>query len=189
MTAPNSAPGPAGAVLLCLDLQPVFLRAIAAGAAVQRRCAFAVAAAGGLGLPVVFTEQAPQKLGGTAPELPPLAPGAAVFGKGTFSALADEGIRRALLHDRGVEHLIICGLETPVCVYQTAIDALAENLAVTILSDAVGARRADDAAACLAALARAGAHVLPSETVFYALLRDTAHPFFKTYTQLVKSHG
>jgi hypothetical protein len=32
-------------------------------------------------------------------------------------------------------------------------------------------------------------HVLPSETVFYALLHDVRHPFFKTYTQLVKSHG
>ena len=38
-------------------------------------------------------------------------------------------------------------------------------------------------------LARAGAHVLPSESVFYALLGHVRHPFFKTYTQLVKSHG
>ena len=38
-------------------------------------------------------------------------------------------------------------------------------------------------------LRHAGAHVLPSESVFYALLRDVRHPFFKTYTQLVKSHG
>jgi hypothetical protein len=53
----------------------------------------------------------------------------------------------------------------------------------------VVARRPDDAAACLAALRHAGAHVLPSESVFYALLRDVRHPFFKTYTQLVKSHG
>jgi len=53
----------------------------------------------------------------------------------------------------------------------------------------VGARRPDDAATCLAALRHAGAHVLPSETVFYALLGDARHPFFRTYTQLVKSHG
>ncbi|MEO6244813.1 MAG: isochorismatase, partial [Opitutaceae bacterium] len=63
------------------------------------------------------------------------------------------------------------------------------DIQVTILSDAVGARRPDDAHACLAALARAGAHVLPSETVFYAMLRDVAHPFFRSYTQLVKNYG
>ena len=189
MSALNPSSGSAGALLLCVDLQPVFLRAMAAGATVQRRCEFAVASAGGLGIPVIFTEQVPQKLGGTAPELLALAPAAPALGKATFSALADDGIRDAVLRGHAVEHLILCGLETPVCVYQTAIDALAENLAVTILSDAVGARRPDDAAACLVELARAGAHILPSETVFYALLRDTRHPFFKTYTQLVKSHG
>ena len=58
---------------------------------------------------------------------------------------------------------------------------------MTILSDAVGARRPDDARVCLDALARSGAHVLPAETVFYALLHDVAHPFFKAYTQLVKA--
>ena len=178
-----------GTLLLCIDMQPVFVRAMAEGARVQRRCEFAIGAAVGLGLPVAFTEQVPQKLGGTAPELLAIAFGAPVFGKSTFSALADDGIRDALLRDRGVEHLLLCGIETPVCVYQTAVAALADKLHVTVLSDAVGARRDDDAAACLAELVRAGAHVLPSETVFYALLHDVKHPFFKAYTQLVKSHG
>jgi nicotinamidase-related amidase len=178
-----------GTLLLCIDMQPVFVRAIADGPRVQRRCEFAISAAHGLGLPVVFTEQVPQKLGGTAPELLADAFGAPVFGKNTFSALADDGIRDALIRDRGVEHLLICGIETSVCVYQTAIDALAAKLHVTILSDAVGARRGGDADVCLDALVRAGAHVLPSETVFYALLHDEKHPFFKAYTELVKSHG
>jgi hypothetical protein len=57
------------------------------------------------------------------------------------------------------------------------------------LSDAVGARRPDDARVCLDSLMRAGAHVLPSETVFYALLREVGHPFFRAYTQLVKQHS
>lgn len=182
-------PSPAGTLLLCIDMQPVFVRAVAEGARVQRRCEFAVAAAVGLGLPVAFTEQVPQKLGGTAPELLALAFGAPVFGKNTFSALADDGIRDALVRDRGVEHLLLCGIETSVCVYQTALDGLAAGLHVTILGDCVSARRTDDAWACTEALGRAGAHVLPSETVFYALLHDVKHPFFKAYTQLVKSHG
>ena len=61
--------------------------------------------------------------------------------------------------------------------------------AVTILSDAVGARRPDDARVCLSALAHSGARILPAETVFYALLESVHHPFFKPYTQLVKTHG
>lgn len=185
----NASPPPEGTLLLCIDLQPVFVRAVADGARIQRRCEFAVAAAVGLGVPVAFTEQVPQKLGGTAPELLALAPGAPTFGKNTFSALADEATRESLLERRKVEHLLLCGIETPICVYQTAIAALAKGLHVTLLSDAIGARRTEDAAACLAALRHAGAHVLPGETVFYALLHDVRHPFFKTFTQLVKSHA
>jgi len=170
-------------------MQPVFVRAVTDGARVQRRCEFAIAAAVGLGLPVAFTEQVPQKLGATAPELLALAPGAPAFAKETFSALADDNIRDALIRERQIEHLLICGIETPICVYQTAFAALAEDLHVTLLSDAIGARRSDDAAACVDALRRAGAHVLPSETIFYALLGGVRHPFFKAYTQLVKSHA
>lgn len=178
-----------GAVLVCVDMQPMFIRIVAEGIQVQRRCEFAVAAAQGLGLPVIFTEQVPAKLGATAPELTTLAPAAPTFGKNTFSALGSPAIREAITDFFHADHLLICGIETPVCVYQTAIGAIAAGLEVTILSDAVGARRTDDAQVCLAALARAGAHILPAETVFYALLGDVAHPFFKPYTQLVKSHG
>jgi nicotinamidase-related amidase len=176
-------------ILVCVDMQPVFIRAIAEGDKVLRRCAFAIAAARGIEMPLIFTEQVPDKLGATAPELTALAPTSAVYPKITFSALADETIRRVIVSDEGAEHLLICGIETSVCVYQTALAALSEGLEVTVLSDAVGARRPDDARACLDTLIRAGVHVLPSETVFYALLRDVKHPFFKAYTQLVKSHA
>lgn len=184
--APPPASGPV--LLLCIDLQPAFLKAIPGADALVRRCAFAVQAAAGLGVDLVFTEQVPQKLGGTAPELLGLVPSPAVFGKNTFSALADDAIHAAV-RARGAEHLLLCGIETSVCVYQTAVDALAAGLQVTLLSDCLGARRPDDADVCLSALRHAGAHVLPSETVFYALLHDTRHPFFKTYTQLVKNAG
>lgn len=184
-----SEPTSAGTLLLGIDLQPVFLRAIAEGERVQRRCEFALAAAAGLGLPVAFTEQVPEKLGRTAPELLALAPGAAIFGKNTFSALASPEISDALLRVRRVEHVLLCGIETPVCIYQTALDALSAGLQVTIFSDCIGARRVDDAWVCTEALSRAGAHILPSETVFYSLLRDVKHPFFKSYTQLVKTYG
>jgi nicotinamidase-related amidase len=186
-SAPFSVPD--DTMLVCVDMQPKFIAAVMDGFTVRRRCEFAVSAAVGLGIPVAFTEQVPQKLGSTAPELTELAPHAAVWSKNTFSALADEGIQDALTRQRSVHHLLLCGIETPVCVYQTAIAALADDLQVTVLSDAVGARRADDARVCLDALARAGAHVLPAETVFYALLHHVGHPFFRAYTQLVKAYG
>jgi nicotinamidase-related amidase len=179
-----------GALLLCLDLQPVFLRTVGNGVRVQRRCAFAVAAAHGLGMPIAFTEQAPGKLGGTEPSLLELAGSPGVHAKDTFSALAPgSAVRGALTGGRNIEHLILCGLETPICVFQTSVDALQAGIAVTVLADCVGARREADARACLEALARNGAHVLPAETVFYSILGGSSHEFFRAYTELVKKYG
>ena len=61
-----------------------------------------------------------------------------------------------------------------------------EGMGVTILSDAVEARRPEDACTCLEALRAAGAHILPTETVFYAMVGDATHPQFRAFTELVK---
>lgn len=182
--ADSAAPG---AALLAVDLQSSLLGALPAATAraLRARAGLALAAATSLHIPVLFSEQVPAKLGPTDPELRKLAPGAPVFGKNCFSAVSDPHLLTAL-RDRRVEHLILVGLETPICIYQTALDALAERFQVTILSDAVAARRADDHATCLSALRHTGVHVLPVETVFYALLHDASHPLFKTFTGLVK---
>ncbi len=175
-----------GALLLVIDVQPTFLKAMPQGEASLRRCQLAVGAARLLGLPTIFTEQVPAKLGPTHPGLLAAAGETrAVFGKTAFSAFGAPGLKDAL-EKAGASQLLICGLEIPVCVYQTAMDALREGLGVTILSDAVTGRRDDDGRACLEALRSAGAHVLPVETVFYALLGDAGHPQFRAFTELVK---
>ena len=153
-----------------------------------QRTSLAIAAAQGLELPTLFTEQVPHKLGATSPELLALAPSARVFAKESFSAFADESTRDAIAA-YSPQRILICGLETPVCIYQTTLDALRAGYQVTLLSDALGARRSDDTRDCLATLRGRGAEILPVETVFYALLKNVQHPFFKAYTQLVKAHG
>jgi nicotinamidase-related amidase len=178
----------AGALLLCIDMQPIFLKALPDAERLVRRCAFAIAAAQGVGLRVAFTEQVPAKLGGVDPELLKGVKKPTIFSKSTFSVLADDGIAD-VIKTLDVEHLILCGLETPICIYQTALDAVDRNLQVTILSDACGARRPADTEVCLRALIKHSVYVLPSETVFYSLIQGTDHPFFKTFTQLVKSHA
>jgi len=177
-----------GALLLCIDMQSAFLDSIADRDSIINRCQLALQSARGLGLSAVLTEQVPAKRGPTIGSIAEAAGDAPVFAKTTFSALADEAVS-SQLQSHEVEHLILCGLETPICIYQTAIDALNQDIAVTILSDACGARRPHDALAALDALKRLGAHVLPLETVVYAMLHDTSHPFFKSFTKLVKTHG
>jgi nicotinamidase-related amidase len=181
----SSAPLP---LLLCIDMQPVFLAAIPENQRIHWRCSFALEAAKGLGVPVIFTEQVPGKLGGTAADLLALCDQPEALGKEAFSALGDEKIA-AQLRTRGASELLLCGIETPVCVYQTARDALAAGYQVTLLADCVGARRASDAATVLTHLAQAGCTVLPAETVFYSRLQNARHAFFRDYTRLVKKYG
>lgn len=176
-----------GAVLLALDLQSSLLAVMSQSAALRTRCQLVLQAATGLGIPVLFTEQVPAKLGSTDPEIQACAPQAQVLPKTTFSAMADGAILKQL-RAMDCEHLLIIGLETPVCVYQTALHALAEDFQVTVLTDAIGARRPADAESCLRSLATSGVHLLPAETVLYALLHDAEHPFFKTLIKLVKTY-
>lgn len=175
-------------VLLCVDLQPVFIRMMNDSESLVNRASLAIAVAHGLHLPILFSEQVPSKLGATSPELLALAPDAKAFSKDTFSAFGNEPISDEIA-SYSPKRIILCGLETSVCVYQTALAALRANYQVTVLSDAISARRPEDADHCLTALRDQSAEVLSVESVFYAMLDSVQHPFFKAYTQLVKAHG
>ena len=187
MTAPVSPPGLA---LLMVDVQDAFLRALpAAGTPLTRRCAFVAAAAQLLHIPLALTEQVPAKLGPTNAVVREAAgPDAKVFAKSAFSAFGAEGLGE-WLREQSATHLLVAGLETPVCVYLTVLDALAEDYEVTVLADATGGRRPDDFPPVWRLLESAGARLLPSETIFYSILRDATHPSFRDFTALVKQHG
>lgn len=174
--------------LLVIDMQPSFLDVIEGAPAVVERCGFAIEAARTFGLRVLFSEQVPDKLGATDSRLLHLVPNARVFAKNTFSALQAEGIQE-YLRRQGIYHVLIAGIEIPVCVYQTALHASDLDFDVTVLSDCVTGRRVEDGLVTLEALTRANCHVLPAETVFYSMIGHSAHPLFSAYNTLVKRYG
>ena len=175
--------------LLVLDMQEAFLKSIAGAHALIDRCRFAAEAALLLKMTILYTEQVSEKLGPVIGELKALVPDARVFGKTDFSALQADGLLTCLC-DEGIEHLLISGLETPICVYQTSLEAVEKGLSVTVLEDCVGCRRPEDGRSALGFLrTRTGCHVLPSETVFYSILNGADHPQFREFTSLVKKYS
>lgn len=173
--------------LLCIDLQEGFLKAIPDQELLIRRCRFALEAAALLGVRVAATEQLPEKLGPTATKLSDVWPqNTPVFPKSSFSALEAEGLHRWIEASQ-IEHLLLLGLEVPVCIYQTAVQALGDDLGVTLLSDCVGQRRPGDREAVFQQLLAMEAHILPAETIFYSLLGSAEHPHFRDFTKLVKA--
>lgn len=174
--------------LLAIDLQPVYIALMPEPKTFIKRVQFSIRSATLLGIPTLFTEQNPARLGSTdaeilacAPEAPP--PSAKTF----FSALKDESILKTI-RERTIDHLLLAGLETSICIYQTALDALSQGMGVTILSDATASRRPADQSVTEHALKKAGCTLLPSETVFYSILGSSDHPHFRDFLNLVKTY-
>lgn len=183
----NETPIPSVA-LLVVDMQESFLQAIPRADAIRSRCSFAIEAARILNIRTFFTVQVPEKLGPTAPDLTALAGDSPIFSKTGFSALSAPGLMDSLAGNE-IDHLILAGVETSICVYQTAIEAANQDMAMTLLSDCIGGRRPEDSPPVLRALAQIGCHILPAEAVFYSVLGGADHPEFKAFTALVKKYN
>ncbi|MEM7792263.1 MAG: isochorismatase family protein [Verrucomicrobiota bacterium] len=172
--------------LLLIDLQDAFLKVIPDQKRLVNRVSFALEAAKLLGCHIAVTEQLPDKLGETTQALAArFEEDTPIFDKNSFSALEADGVDR-WLESNQIDHLLIAGIESSVCIYQTAVEALSKDLGITLLSDCISERRFEDRAPVVQQLLAMEAHFLPSETIFYSLLGTALHPKFKAYTALVK---
>jgi nicotinamidase-related amidase len=138
-----------------------------------------------LELPIIGTEQIPEKLGSTNEPFQSMLAEVPMIGKSTFSCWGDSGFRETF-KSLGKKQAILIGIETHVCVYQTAIDMLEEGIEVFLVADAVSSRMPENKQLTIQAIRDAGAEVIPTETVLFTLLRDAADPRFKELLKLIK---
>lgn len=138
-----------------------------------------------LRVPLAVTEQVPHKLGPTDQEVMEACAGSLILSKDSFSAFGCPGFEEWISKDR-IEHLLLTGIETPICVYLTAVDAVRHGLTVTILTDCVGCRRAEDGKWALRKLENLGCHLLPLESLLYAMLKSAKHEEFRSISALIK---
>lgn len=172
--------------LLLIDFQDVFLKEIPDRERLLKRSTFALKAAELLGVSVAVTEQIPEKLGATTEVLRSYWDvNTLVFDKSAFSAFEAEGLNR-WIESKQIDHLLLAGIETSICIYQTALQALSADIGVTLLSDCISERRLEDRAPVLEQLLSMDAHILPSETIYYSLLGSAEHPKFREFNELVK---
>ena len=138
-----------------------------------------------LQIPICLTEQVPEKLGSTHPDIVHQNTQGICFWKKTFSAFGSDAFS-AWIESNKISHLLIAGIETPICIYQTSIDALRMKLQVTILSDCIGARREADGRDARKQLSAFGCTIIPLETVIYSYLRDPSHLHFRDISRLIR---
>ena len=138
-----------------------------------------------LEIPIIVTEQYPKGLGPTIPEVVALFPSFKPLPKVAFSCCGDEGFQRELLAvDR--RQIMICGIETHVCVYQTTVDLLASGYEVEVVADVVSSRTADNREIALQRIRDEGANITSVEMALFELMKVAEGPKFKEVSKIVK---
>ncbi|KAJ3013502.1 Isochorismatase domain-containing protein 1 [Thoreauomyces humboldtii] len=144
-----------------------------------------------LDIPVLVTEQNPKALGATVKELD-ISSAKIVASKTKFSMFTSEiqeYMDANLTGDGSAKRAaVLFGIESHVCVMQTALDLLDHDYNVIVLADGVSSMNQGEVKIALARLRAAGAAVASSESIIFQLLGDAGHPKFRDLSKLVKKH-
>jgi nicotinamidase-related amidase len=172
---------PANSLVCAVDIQEKLLAVMPAAEGVVSRSLRLATAAGLLGVPKVLTEQYPKGLGPTPQALADSLPPA--IEKTSFSCCGCTAFEQAI--PAATEAVILCGLETHVCITQTTIDLLAAGYGVFIAVDAVASRHAIDHDIGLRRLEAAGAILTTTEAILFEWCRSADHTAFQAIRRLV----
>ena len=173
---------PADTALLVVDVQEKLMRLVPGAAQIIWNIRRLLDAAELFKLRVLATEQYPQGLGGTVPEL--VGRLGKIPAKVAFSCAACDATRSAI--EAGVQKVLLVGIEAHVCVQQTAIDLLSAGYRVYVAIDAVGARYPLDYETALRRMESSGATLTTTEAVLFEWCGAAGTPEFKQISALVR---
>ena len=143
-----------------------------------------ITAAKEMNFPIIATEQYPKGLGRTVPEILELIDDEYIFAKNSFTAYTDE-VKEAL-KALGKKKILITGMETHVCVFQTVRDLINDGYQVQVIKDAVCSRTKSNYKNGLALMKSVGAVISNTETAVFDLLKVSGSPEFKILSKMIK---
>ena len=138
-----------------------------------------------LNLPLLVTEQYPKGLGATIPEIKTANQDGKYYEKVDFNALTDENLL-SNLKQLQKKQIILFGIETHICVHQTAYALIKNGFDVIIARDACGSRKEEEYLFALEQMKNYGAHLKTTEMVLFELIKSSKHPKFKEVQALIK---
>lgn len=171
--------------LVVVDVQERLAPAIAHSSAVQETIKKLLRAAGELSVPCVFTEQYPKGLGPTLEPVRQSATDASVVSKMTFSAARETAFMERLEAVQ-CRQLLICGMETHVCVLQTALDLRARGYEVYLAADACGSRDPMQKELGLTRMRQEGIRLVTAEMVLFEWLERAGTEDFRSLLEMIK---
>ena len=138
-----------------------------------------------LDIPILWAQQCPDSLGSTVPEIEQLLSDNEPINKAAFSCCGEENFNIAL-NELARNQVLLCGIETHVCIYQTAIDLLRKGFSVHVIADAVSSRTPENKHIALSRMTAEGANLSSTEMALFELLKTAEHPQFKNIAKLIK---
>ena len=138
-----------------------------------------------LQLPIYFTEQYPKGLGPTSQRVLSELEGYSAKNKMSFSCFGAENLFDEL-HKKRLTQLVVCGVESHVCVQQTVLDLIANDFQVDVAADAVSSRKEIDYNIALDRMRTLGAEITTTESILFELLEVCGTPEFKEILKIVK---
>ncbi len=138
-------------------------------------------------VPVILTEQYPEGLGETIPEIKRLLPNIKPIRKIEFSCFGSEDFRRELRRVNA-KSIILTGIEAHVCISQTALEGLSEY-DMYVVCDAVSSRNPEDKAVSLERLRFNGVTIISTEMLIYEVLRRAGTEEFRRALRIIKGEG
>lgn len=172
-------------VLVVVDVQGRLARLMHESEAMIRAQKALIQACCLLEIPVVWTEQLPDKLGATVDELQAPLSGLEPFAKSSFGCLGDATLREHI-ESGGRRQVLLCGIEAHVCVWQTAAALLRDGYSVHLVCDATSSRSEFNRDIGFRRMERAGVHMSCVEMALFELMVDAGHEKFREVTRLLK---
>ena len=138
-----------------------------------------------MNIPIFYTEQYPKGLGPTLIDIKNELSGAEYFEKLSFSCFGATNLFNQF-KEKNLLQIVVAGVESHVCVQQTVLDLLANNLQVNVAADAVSSRKEFDFRIALERMSSHGAEITTTEAVLFELLNVCGTDTFKKISKIVK---
>ncbi|ASQ91080.1 hydrolase [Prosthecochloris sp. GSB1] len=173
-------------VLLIIDVQGKLASLVFNSAAVEKNIVRLVKACRILGVPIICTEQYPKGLGHTVAPIRELLADEKPMEKTAFSCCADEEVFMHTLRSMKRNDVLVCGIETHICIYQTSVELIEYGYNVHLITDAVSSRTKENREAGIHAIEKAGALLKSSEMAIFELLKVAKGDAFREISAIVK---
>jgi nicotinamidase-related amidase len=138
-----------------------------------------------LDIPILWCQQCPDSLGPTVTEIAQLLTDCEPIDKSSFSCCGEEDFN-IRLNESSRQQIILCGIETHVCIYQTALDLHRKGFYVEVVADAVSSRTLENKQIALGRMTAGGINISCTEMALFELLKTAEHLQFKNIAKLIK---